>query len=88
MITFIGNVNLDRLAYLGKTISFPKKLFVASHIAVFLLFLSGLSFLSIITARYQISYLATAGCLVYFYKADGDKSCKTRRRKDRFGENQ
>jgi len=44
MITFIGNVNLDRLAYLGKTISFPKKLSGASHIAVFLLFLSGLFF--------------------------------------------
>jgi len=44
MITFIGNVNLDSLAELGNIMSFPKKLFFAFLIAVFLLFLSGLFF--------------------------------------------
>jgi len=33
MISFIGNVKLDRLEYLGKIIGFPKKVFAAGYTA-------------------------------------------------------
>ena len=49
--------------------SFPKKLFIALRIVVFLLFLSGLSLSFIITSRHPISYLATVSRLGYSYEA-------------------
>jgi len=40
MISFIGNVKLDRLAHLGNILEFCKKLFLTLHIITVILFLS------------------------------------------------
>jgi hypothetical protein len=67
---------------------FFKKTFCSSaYRRVFALLIGPIFFISDY-GKNQISYLATAGCLVYLCKANGDKSCKTRRRKYPSGENQ